>query len=363
MIELIRDWYKRHFSDPQAAILALLLLLGFGVVLFAGDILAPLLAAIVIAYVLDGAIERLERLRIPRAVALAIVFTLFIAFLVFLVFGLVPMLLKQTGQLIREVPGIVERGQALLMQLPERYPRLISEDQVVSFIAAVRRELLAAGQEVLSLSLSSVMGLITFMVYIILVPLMVFFFLKDKRKILDWVAGFLPKERGLSVAVWREVNAGVANYIRGKFAEIVIVWAVSFITFTVLGLNFAMLLSFLVGISVIIPYVGAAVVTIPVAAVAYYQWGTEPEFVYAVVAYAVIQFLDGNLLVPILFSEVVNLHPVAIIAAVLIFGGIWGFWGVFFAIPLATLVKAVITAWPRQRDGEVPEPAGSPGSS
>ncbi|HHB12333.1 MAG TPA: AI-2E family transporter [Chromatiales bacterium] len=357
MIELIRDWYRRHFSDPQAAILALLLLLGFGVVLFAGDILAPLLAAIVIAYVLDGAIERLQRLHIPRAVALAIVFTLFVAFLVFLVFGLVPMLLKQTGQLIREVPGIVERSQALLMQLPERYPRLVSEEQVMSFIAAVRRELLAAGQEVLSVSLSSVMGLITFMVYIILVPLMVFFFLKDKRKILDWVAGFLPRERGLSVTVWREVNDGVANYIRGKFVEIIIVWAVSFVTFTVLGLNFAMLLSFLVGISVIVPYVGAAVVTIPVAAVAYYQWGTEPEFLYAVIAYAVIQFLDGNLLVPILFSEVVNLHPVAIIAAVLVFGGIWGLWGVFFAIPLATLVKAVLTAWPRQHGAEKPTEA------
>jgi len=64
------------------------------------------------------------------------------------------------------------------------------------------------------------------------------------------------------------------------------------------------------------------------------------------IAYAVIQALDGNLLVPLMFSEVVNLHPVAIILAILIFGGLWGFWGIFFAIPLATLVKAVINAWP-----------------
>jgi putative permease len=61
----------------------------------------------------------------------------------------------------------------------------------------------------------------------------------------------------------------------------------------------------------------------------------------------VIQALDGNVLVPVLFSEAVNLHPVSIILAVLFFGGIWGFWGIFFAIPLATLLKAMVTAWPR----------------
>jgi putative permease len=62
--------------------------------------------------------------------------------------------------------------------------------------------------------------------------------------------------------------------------------------------------------------------------------------------YVVIQGLDGNVLVPLLFSEAVNLHPVAIILAILFFGGIWGLWGVFFAIPLATLIKAIINAWP-----------------
>ena len=74
---------------------------------------------------------------------------------------------------------------------------------------------------------------------------------------------------------------------------------------------------------------------------------------YVISAYTVIQFLDGNVLVPVLFSEVVNLHPLAIIVAVLFFGGLWGMWGVFFAIPLATLIQAVINAWPRQKPAEV----------
>ncbi|EDN67782.1 Protein of unknown function, UPF0118 [Beggiatoa sp. PS] len=75
--------------------------------------------------------------------------------------------------------------------------------------------------------------------------------------------------------------------------------------------------------------------------------GYNTRFFWAVGIYLAIQALDGNVLVPLLFSEAVNLHPVAIIVAILVFGGFWGFWGVFFAIPLATLVKALLSAWPR----------------
>jgi putative permease len=147
--------------------------------------------------------------------------------------------------------------------------------------------------------------------------------------------------------VWTEMNQQIANYIRGKAVEILIVGAVTYISFAVLGVNYAALLAVLVGLSVLVPYIGATVVTIPVALIGLFQWGLGNEFMVLMIVYAVIQALDGNVLVPILFSEAVNLHPVAIIAAVLIFGGLWGFWGVFFAIPLATLFKAVLYAWPR----------------
>jgi putative permease len=113
-----------------------------------------------------------------------------------------------------------------------------------------------------------------------------------------------------------------------------------------LGLHYSLLLAVLVGVSVLIPYIGAMLVTIPVIGVGLFQWGLDSEFWTLLSVYLVIQALDGNVLVPILFSEAVNLHPLVIILSVVIFGGMWGFWGVFFAIPLATLVKAVVHAWP-----------------
>ncbi|HDL08711.1 MAG TPA: AI-2E family transporter, partial [Desulfobacteraceae bacterium] len=133
---------------------------------------------------------------------------------------------------------------------------------------------------------------------------------------------------------------------RGKFWEILFVGVVSYAAFHMLGLQFAMLNGFLAGLSVLVPYVGVTVVFFPIALMGYFQFGWSSEFLYVVLAYLIIQILDGNLLAPLLLSEVVNLHPIAIIVAVLVFGGLWGFLGVFFAIPLATLVQAILRSWP-----------------
>ena len=142
----------------------------------------------------------------------------------------------------------------------------------------------------------------------------------------------------------------IGNYVRGKAVEILIVGIASYVLFAWLGLNYAALLGLLVGVSVLVPFVGAAVVTLPVVAVALLQFGWSANFFWIVIAYLVVQAVDGMILVPKLFSVAVNLHPITIIVAVLAFGGVWGFWGVFFAIPLATLVKAIYVAWPRQAD-------------
>ena len=147
-----------------------------------------------------------------------------------------------------------------------------------------------------------------------------------------------------------EMNEQMANYVRGKAIEIVVVGVTTYLAFIVLGIQYAALLALLVGLSVVVPYIGAAVVTVPVAMVGYFQWGWTAPFFWLMFVYSVIQALDGNVLVPLLFSEAVNLHPIAIILSVLVFGGLWGFWGVFFAIPLATLVKALYNAWPRTDD-------------
>ncbi len=346
-MNIFRAWYQRNFSDPQAIILTLLLAGGFFVVIFWGGMLAPLLAAVVIAYLLEAVVAMLERKGMRRIFSVLIVFCVFIIVFLFLLLWLIPMLSAQVAQLVHELPRQIDSGQKMLMRLPELYPQIVSEQQVKEIMNSLRGELAGFGQSVLSVSLSSIPGLIAIVIYLILVPLLVFFFLKDKQVILGWIGGYLPKQRGLATTVWTEMDQQIGNYVRGKFSEILIVGGTSYIVFILMGLDYAALLGALVGLSVIIPYIGAAVVTIPVAMIAFFQWGWGSEFAYLMLAYGIVQALDGNVVVPLLFSEAVNLHPVAIIVAVLVFGGLWGLWGVFFAIPLATLVKAVLHVWPK----------------
>ena len=346
MFNFINTWYKRYFTDPQASLLVILLAFGLIIFVTMGKMLAPLLAALIIAYLLEGAVSKLQIRDISRFSSVNIVYSLFLVLMAFILFGLMPLLSKQVSQFFQEVPEMIRNVQGLLLRLPEQYPELVSQEYVLELNENIRDSLSELGQNVLSFSLASVPAVITILVYLILVPLMIFFFLKDKKIVMEWVTNFLPKERHLVIEVWVEMDAEIGNYVRGKFNEILIVGAASYIAFVILGLNYAFLLAMIVGLSVLIPYIGAAIVTLPVALVGYFQWGLSSDFTWLMISYFVIQFLDGNVLVPILFSEAVNLHPLAIIVAILVFGGLWGFWGVFFAIPLATLVKALINVWP-----------------
>lgn len=346
MIQVFKKWLNDYFADEEAISLLLILVCALLLVIYAGHMLTPVIIAIIIAYLLQGVVQQLTRW-LPETVAVSLTFVFFCGLFLLALFLALPIIGKQLTNLVAELPKLVRQLQALLLELQGRYPHLLSQQQTDELVALAAREARNIGQLLLDFSLASIPNIFAVLVYMVLTPILVFFLLKDRRQILGWLAAFLPERRPLMRAVWGEMNTQVANYARGKAVEIVIVGGVSYVTFTLFGLQYAALLALLVGLSVLIPYIGAAAVTLPIAVIGYLQWGPSQIFVYLLVAYGVIQFLDGNVLVPLLFSEVVNLHPVAIIVAVLFFGGIWGLWGVFFAIPLATLVKALLQAWPK----------------
>lgn len=357
MLEILGKWYERYLSEEESVLLLLLAVVSLVLLATIGDVLAPLLAAVVLAYLVQGVVNVLCRLGLPPWLGFSIAFTVFVgAFFAFLL-GLLPLVWRQSLNLIAELPRMLDQGRELLVVLPERYPDFFSRAQLDQLIAAAQVELAAFGQRLVTRTLAGIPGVFTVFVYLVLVPIIVFFLLKDREQILRWAGGFLPDRRPLLDRIYDEMNVQFSNYARGKVVEILIVGAVSYVAFTGFGIRYAALLALLVGLSVIVPYIGAFLVTVPVAAVAFFQWGLTAEFYWILAVYTVIQILDGNVLVPLLFSEAVNLHPVAIIVAVLFFGGIWGLWGVFFAIPLATLIKAVIYAWPRRDAQSEPAPA------
>lgn len=355
MLDLLGNWYRNKFSDPDALMLLLLIIVISTIILLWGSYIMPVLVAIVLAYLLDSLVGKLESMNLSRTLATSIVMIIFIGISSLGTLSLLPTITKQSVNLLEELPLIWQGAQAWILTLPEQYPGLFQAEQITSMMSKVNESLVSVTQNIISVSFSSLVSVGALLIYLILVPLMMFFMLKDKPLFMANVSYLLPKERRLIYQVASEMNTQIGNYIRGKVIEIIIVGAASCLAFVLMDLRYAILLGVLVGLSVLIPYIGAAVVTIPVAFVALFQWGFSAEFGYLMLVYLIIQALDGNLIVPILFSEAVALHPLYIIVAVLFFGGIWGFWGVFFAIPLATLVKALISAWSNDIEDNVPQ--------
>ena len=346
MKEVLTRWYQRYLSEEEAVILLVMLTVAFGVMLLFGDILAPVLVAVILAYLMQGVANVLRQRGLPGELSVAFSTLLFLGGFLAVLFGLAPLVWRQLVALVREAPAIIEAWRKVLVTLPEEYPVFFTQQQVNELTAAIQAEMASVGQILVTKGLSSIPSVLAAIVYLILIPLMVFFFLKDREQLTGWFASFLPAKRPLLERIWSELNLQFANYARGKGIEVLIIGGASYVVFAIFSLNYAALLGLLVGFSVIVPYIGAALVTIPVVVVAYFQFGVTPDFYWVVGAYLLIQVLDGNVLVPLLFSEAVNLHPVAIVIAVLFFGGLWGLWGVFFAIPLATLVNAILSAWP-----------------
>ena len=411
-MEAIKRWLRRQLSNPQVALLGVLLLVGLVVIYFFGGMLAPFLAAVVIAYLLDGISLRMEKhLRLPRLFAVTAVFIGFLVGILFLCFVLLPSIVNQVQSFVVEgSPKIIRTVKTSFANLADSAPEWLA-DSAPEWLAKLgkmaeeetketgeesvteeespketgmengnvspvtntganggalgrlnidflERQIINLGQIILAQLLNAFRNVVVWIVYLVLIPVLVFFMLKDKEKIIEWVIQFLPKDRSLATQVWCDVNVQIGNYIRGKFWEIIIVWSVTYATFRLFELKTALLLSLFVGLSVLIPYVGAAIMYIPITLAAFDHaaldsagnWNQKVfwEVFWILAVYTIIQILDGNVLAPVLLSDVTSLHPVAIIFAILIFGGLWGFWGVFFAIPLATLVHAVIKAWPKE---------------
>lgn len=343
---ILSGWVNRYFSNEEAVYLVSMLIACFATLFVLGGVLAPVLTGLVIAFLLQGLVARLVQAKVPQPVAVGIAFLVFVGLLVATLLFLVPLVWEQLQALLRNLPGLVERLREVSVNLPEPVAQYVTPDQVNAWLVAGAGELGNLSGNLVETLLAQLPGLVGLLIYLVLVPISVFFFLKDREVIIGGVTSVLPERRPLLNRVGHEMNQQLANYVRGKAIEILIVGAVSYITFQWLGLNYAALLAILVGFSVLVPFIGAAVVTLPIAIVGFIQFGWTSDFAWLMIAYALIQALDGNVLVPLLFAEAVNLHPIAIIVAVLGFGGLWGFWGVFFAIPLATLIKAIWNAWP-----------------
>lgn len=342
---IIAQWVHRYFSNEESIVLSFILIftaLSIGVI---GHLLFPLLLGVVIAYLLHGVVKSIKPI-LGKKVAFWSVYGLFLSAFLSLLLLLIPVLGDQLTLLLNELPEMVQPLLLPMQHLPKQYQQYFAQEHIQQMMQQSFSHLPLIIKSAISASIESISTVFGFLIGLILFPLIVFFLLYEPKVIFQWMHRFLPKKHENLSLIWQKIDEQLSNYIRGKFLEAILVGTITYIGFWFFSLKYAALLGFLVGISVFIPYIGCIVVSVPVIMVSLFQWGLQETFWWNTIVYTVIQGLDASLLVPLIFSGTMNLHPIAIISAILFFGGLWGMWGMFFAIPLAAVVHILINDWP-----------------
>ena len=347
MVKFLKNFFDTYFFKEEQYAALVLLLIALVLIYFIGSLITPFFIALLIAYLLNGAMAFFGSKGASKRTSLFLAFIIFTAFYVS-IFMLLPLITSQIGSLINELPAIANYVEKLAQSLLKAYPEIFSQSQVDGLAGSITSFFPTIAEQILIQMNAGFSAMMNALIYIILIPFFVFFFLKDKNEMIEYATYFLPKNSQLLSTLWSDLNIQLFGYIRGKALEMIIVGCITSLVFALIGVNYSILLGIMVGLSVLVPLFGAIIVTIPIVAIGLFQYGLESTFFIFLASYLIIQTLDGNFLFPLLLGREVNLHPVLIILAILIFGGIWGFWGLLLAVPIATFIRAILRAWPKK---------------
>ncbi len=347
MYDYLKSFFRNYFYEEEQFAALFILIIAAVLLYFIGATITPVFISILVAYLLNGVMNFFEEKNYSKKVSFYITFTIFLAFYIFVLLSL-PYVTGQIASLINELPAIVAFVENLFNDLIIRYPNFFTTEQVEEIFASSASLIPSIAEQVLIQLNTSFSAIMNALIFLILTPILVFFFLKDKSEMLSYLTFFLPNKRSLLSKIWSDLNIQLFGYVRGKALEMLIVASITSVAFLFLEVNYSVILGILVGMSVLIPLFGAILVTIPVVAIGLFQWGLDTSFFIFLFVYFMIQILDGNVLFPLLMGNEVNLHPVLIILSILVFGGIWGFWGLLLAVPIATLIRAVFKVWPKK---------------
>ncbi|MGN1392667.1 MAG: AI-2E family transporter [Succinivibrionaceae bacterium] len=406
MIKFFKAWYYHHLSHPAAAVLILQFLAIFLSIYYFSNILAPLIAALVLSFMLEKPTNFLIKHHANRFSASSVVISSFVVICISLVIMIVPPTINQLSKFANTitlsinnysksetkilnvenynipqkenlknnvdfntpsdhnnssnnnnlskkeetqditVQWLINKLEILKQKLPESYQKIISSEQLnksVSYISNIIKDWISP---FLKTQIAPMLvDILNILIYIVIVPIFSFYMLNDKEYFLNLTKKYLAPYNEVS-DFWSNMNNDITQYLNGKIIHILVISTINVISFGLLNLNYALLLGIGVGLSVVIPYVGALIITIPIVAIGIIQFGLSSDLLWLLIVYTVIQLIDAYVITPKLFSTTLNLNPFFILVAIVIFGGIWGFWGVVLAIPLATFVKNVITHWP-----------------
>lgn len=313
----------------------------------AQSVTIPLGVGLLLAYVFDPVVDRLER-HMSRSAAIALLAVPILALLALLVTFLVPALLAEGAQLVRRLPELqdpLERlgtwAQARAAALGFEIERATLADWLVPRMEAIGHSLLGASVGVWR----GVQGVVAFVSFLVITPVVSFYLLRDIDRIRDGLEARLPEASRPGFATFSEhVNRAVSGYLRGQLLVGLMVGASFAIGLTALGMDYALLVGLSAVVLNLIPYVGSVTTAILALSVALLSDPSWTSVVKVASLYAFVQLLDG-VVSPRIMGQSLSLHPVVVMLAVLIAGHFLGLVGVILAVPATAVLKEAVVLW------------------
>lgn len=309
-------------------------------------ILTPLIIAFILFYLLNPVVSFLEDKGIPRIWGVSLLYIFVLGLIALLMIWLFPVLQEQFEDLVNALPALFERVTDFVTNIAQNF--ISTENQrdafqeVLDFFRNIETNFMNYLTEGFS-SLGSIISSVTNVVVIMfLVPVILFFFLKDGSMFIN---GFMekipPKGRRDVASILAAIDSQVGNYVKGQMLIALVNGVMMFIGFSLIGLNYSGVLAVAGGILSFVPYLGPTLTFIPAVFVALSQslW----TVVLLIVVWIVIQFVEGNLIEPNIMGQRLNVHPISIIFILLIMGELLGLVGMLIGVPLYAIIKVLLT--------------------
>lgn len=300
------------------------------------------LLSFVLAYALDPFVSMLERKKIRRLYGILILYTLLGIVGIFSIAFLVPFVNIKWYALLADLPKYVQKGKLLLLDLAGRFqPAYATEEWNWLFDKVTGSMDTILGK--VGSGVYAAAGRVAFnLLNIVLAPILVFFMLFYKKDISAGITLWLPaKYRDTILELGREINASVGGYIRGQMVVSLIVAVFAAIALFFLDIDYPVLSGIFAGLASILPFVGVILATIPPLFLAYVKFQSALMLLKVLAAFALIYFVEGYLVKPLVFKRSMNLNPLATIIVVMAFGELMGFWGILLALPIAAAIKII----------------------
>jgi predicted PurR-regulated permease PerM len=328
----VKDQVK-YWAIAAAAVLGVLWLLG--------DVMLPFVLGAAVAYFLDPVADRLERLGLSRALAVAAITAVAVLVLVLLALLVIPSIVAQAVALFEIAPQLARDFQGFLgRHLPSIYEPDSTLHQTLQSVAETIRE---RGGQLLQTALSSAASLVNVVVLLVVAPVVAVYLLYDWDHMVAQIDGLLPRDHAPIIRrLAGEIDATLARFVRGMGTVCVILGTYYAVALMLVGLQFGLVVGALAGLVTFIPYVGAIFGGALALGLALFQfWGDWLSIGLVAAIFVSGQVIEGNLLTPKLVGSSVGLHPVWLILALSAFGTLFGFVGMLVAVPVAAVLGVV----------------------